>query len=168
MDASLSPYRPRLAGAMLLSAALGACGTAGDRRHDGPAGRERDSAGERPPASQTLSGVTRLDANDRFRIHLADVQIALTLTPGQIPLWQAYERGVFALISADRRERAARGAAPGEIDRRVQEARSRESELERLSAEAKKLYATLSEEQKRVADRLLPGTIPSVSFGPAE
>jgi hypothetical protein len=32
--------------------------------------------------------------------------------------------------------------------------------MQQLSNAAKKLYSTLSDEQKRTADRLLPGTIP--------
>lgn len=39
--------------------------------------------------------------------------------------------------------------------------------MEELSEAAKKLYATLSSEQKTVADRMIPGTVPALYAGQA-
>jgi hypothetical protein len=153
------PHR-RLLAALVLFVALQACGETGGKRADGA---------EREPANPTMAEVTRLSANDRFRIHLADVKIALKLTPPQLPLWQAYENNVMQVIAEEERSAEALPAdsAPDQIDRRVRTAGARIALLQQASDAARKLYASLTDEQKPVADRMLAGTLPAVSVGPA-
>jgi hypothetical protein len=161
---SAGRLRGRLLAALVLLAALQACGETGETRRGGG----RADGGERQPANPTMSEVTRLDANDRYRIHLAEVKIALKLEPGQVPLWQAYEDKAIAVITTEaRRADAPEEGAPAQIESRVRAVRGRVALMEQLSDAALKLYAGLTEEQKRVADRLLPGTVPAVSFGPS-
>jgi LTXXQ motif family protein len=151
--------RLRLAAALILLFSLQACTDTGGERRGG--GRE--------PANPTMAEVTRLSANDRFRIHLADVKIALNLTPLQVPLWQAYENKVLEAIAEEERgtEAPPVDSAPDQIDRRVRAASARIALLEQASAAARKLYASLTDEQRPVADRMLAGTLPAVSVGPA-
>jgi hypothetical protein len=156
--------RARLLAALALLAALQACGEPGETRHGG----KRADGTEREPANPTMSEVTRLDANDRYRINLADVKIALKLAPEQAPLWRAYEEKAIAVITGDERAAGApEDNAPAQIERRVRAMRGRVALMEQLSDAALRLYAGLTEEQKRVADRLLPATVPAVSFGPS-
>ena len=52
------------------------------------------------------------------------------------------------------------GNALNQIDRRVTAEQRRAAAMQQLSNAAKKLYSTLTGEQKRVADRMLAGTVP--------
>jgi hypothetical protein len=117
------------------------------------------SGGERPEAA-------RMDPNDP-RTQLARVSRALKLTPAQAALWQAYEDSVLELHSDLGRTAT---VPPGEdavhqIDRKVDTVRNRLAALEDLSDAAKKLYASLSGEQRELADRMLPGTVPALYSG---
>ena len=60
---------------------------------------------------------------------------------------------------------SAGGNALNQIDRRVTAEQSRAAAMEQLSNAAKKLYSTLTDEQKRVADRMLASTVPVASLG---
>jgi hypothetical protein len=141
--------------------AIAQSGGAHRRGADAPRGdRPReDAGGERPEA-------TRMDPNDP-RTQLARVSRALKLTPAQAALWQAYEDSVLELLSDLNRTAT---TPPGEdavhqIDRKVDTVRNRLAALEDLSDAAKKLYASLSGEQKELADRMLPGTVPALYSG---
>jgi hypothetical protein len=117
------------------------------------------SGGERPEA-------TRMDPNDP-RTQLARVSRALKLTPAQAALWQAYEDSVLELLSDLGRTAT---VPPGEdavhqIDRKVDTVRNRLAALEDLSDAAKKLYASLSGEQRELADRMLYSGQPVPSRG---
>jgi LTXXQ motif family protein len=160
----MAGFPGRLAAALILLFFLQACtDTGGERR-----GRRGEGDTAREPANPTMAEVTRLSANDRFRIHLADVKVALNLTPLQVPLWQAYENKVMEAIAEEERSAAALPAdsAPDQIDRQVRAASSRIALLEQASAAARKLYASLTDEQRPIADRMLAGTLPAVSVGP--
>jgi hypothetical protein len=157
---------PRVALAIALMLAAHACTQTGGPRHGGRRGGG-DGGFARERGDRSDSGVTRLSANDRVRLHLTEVEIALKLIPDQAPLWQAYERGVIELISGREpdQETYRDDGALGEIDRRARAARNRAAAMERLSDDARKLYSSLDTEQKRVADQLLPGTVPAEPLG---
>ncbi len=149
---------------------LSACGQAlaqfgGMRRGgmDGGEGRSRQGPGGE------LSDVTRLSTNDQIRMQLTSARLALKLAPEQDAAWQAYENKVVDLLSdLSRGASAPTGEdALKQIDRKVDLARNRLAALEELSEAAKKLYATLSSEQKTVADRMIPGTVPALYAGQA-
>ena len=141
-----------------------ACGSAmaqfGGMRRGGQDGEGR---GRQRPDSQ-LSGVTQMSASDQVRMQLTDARLALKLEAAQNPLFDAYQDKVFALLSD-----LGRGvnAPSGEdtlkqIDRKVDVARNRLTAMEEISDAAKKLYAGLTPEQKTVADRVIPGTVPAL------
>ena len=94
----------------------------------------------------------------------------LKLTPAQEPAWQSYADKLQALASdfARERRRAQAGAPAGaqlnalqQIDRTLDTARNRLTGLEDIAAAAKTLYASLTPEQKSVADTRLATLIPN-------
>lgn len=137
-------------------------GGGGKRRGAGGSGEEgRARIGE--PSAE----VTRLSPNDQVRLQLTDLRLALKLSPEQAASWQAYENKVLSLLDDLSRggEVAAGGSAPKQIDNRVGIVRNRLSAMEDISDAASKLYSGLSVEQKAVADRALPGTVPTLYSG---
>ena len=141
------------------------CGAAlaqfgGSRRggQDGGMGRQRPSDGQ-------LSGITQMSSSDRIRMQLTDARLALKLEPEQNPLFDAYQEKVTSLLPALGNVRTASespdGDAMKQIERKVAAARSRAAALDGVMDAARKLYAVLSAEQKTVADRVLPGTVPA-------
>jgi len=123
----------------------------------------------RSRSGDDLSGVTRMSANDQLRMQITDTRLSLKLEPAQNPLWQAYEDRVLALLSDLSRGTSVSsgGDAMKQIDLNVDLARNRLAAMEGLSDAAKKLYAVLSPEQKQVADRMLPGTVPALYAQPS-
>lgn len=152
---------------LLLSLALlAACGQASAQSggpHRGGEGRARQGPGGEPPE------VTRMSPNDQVRMQLNGVRSALRLSPEQGAAWQVYEERVIELLEDMARvaESPAGEGALKQIDRKVDLARNRLAAIEDVSDAAKKLYASLSSEQKATADRMLPGTVPALYAGQA-
>jgi len=151
---------------VLSLALLAACGQAWAQSggsHRGGEGRSRQAPGGE------ASEATRMSPNDQVRMQLNGVRSALKLTAEQGAAWQSYEDRVVELLEDMARvaESPAGEGALKQIDRKVDLARNRLSALEDLSDAAKKLYASLSSEQKATADRMLPGTVPALYAGQA-
>jgi hypothetical protein len=145
---------------------LAACGQVAAQTgggHRGGEGRSRQEAGAEP------AEVTRMSPNDQVRMQLNGVRAALRLSPAQGAAWQVYEDRVIELLEDMARvaESPAGEGALKQIDRKVDLARNRLAALEDLSDAAKKLYASLSGEQKATAERMLPGTVPALYAGQA-
>ncbi len=158
--------RVRLVLVFLLLAAVCAPAAAqfgGMKRGGGDSGSGRSRPGD------DMSGVTRMSANDQIRMQITDTRLALKLEPAQNAAWQAYEDRVIGLLADLSRGAgtAAGGDATKQIDLKVDLARNRLAAMEELSEAAKKLYAGLSAEQKSVADRMLPGTVPALYAQPS-
>jgi hypothetical protein len=136
----------------------GGAGSGMGRR--GGAGSTRDAAGQ-------SSEVTRLSANDQFRMQLTDTRLALKLSPEQNAAWQSYEDKVVGLIAEHAPSASASSgeSAPRQIDRNTELLRGRLAAMQDLSEAAKKLYAILSDEQKAVAERMLGATVPAAYAG---
>jgi hypothetical protein len=137
-------------------------GGGGSRRGTGGAGGDG-----RTRATEPSSEVTRLNANDQVRLQITDVRLALKLSPEQATSWKAYEDKVLSLLDDLSRggQVATDGNALKQIDNRVGIVRNRLAAMEDISDAASKLYAGLSVEQKAVADRALPGTVPTLYSG---
>jgi len=116
-------------------------------------GSPRDSGSER-------SETTRLSANDQIRMQLTNTRLALKLASEQNAPWQSYEDKVIGLIAEQ--PQSASGDAVKQIDRNAELLRSRLGAMQDLADAAKKLYATLSDDQKLVAERMLGATVPPV------
>jgi hypothetical protein len=98
---------------------------------------------------------------------LADVQRQLRISPAQAPAWDAYSASVGELVrDLARLEADPFGATSIQrMDRRVDRARNLYTALERVGDAMRGLYASLSDEQRVVADRVLIGTLPSLYEG---
>ena len=157
-----SPIRLLLA-LLLAFASAQAQAQFGGGRHGGSGSGSRQNAGSEP------SEVTRMTPNDQVRMQLNSVRSALRLSPEQNAAWQAYEDRVIELLEDMARvaEPPAGEGALKQIDRKVDVVRNRLAALEDLSDAARKLYASLSSDQKIVADRMLPGTVPALYSGQA-
>ena len=123
-------------------------------------------SGQEADAQRPLE-LTRMSTNDQIRLRLTDARIALNLTPEQAAAWQAYENKVIEMLANTGREAAVSGNANAltQIDQRVTAEQRRAAAMEQLAQAARKLYSALGDEQKRVADRVLAGTVPVGSFG---
>ena len=146
--------------ALLLAMAVPACSQLG------LGGGTRDGGGDRRSGregNEQRSNVTaRLSANDQIRLRLTDLRIALGLKPEQAGPWQTYDDKVIEMLSDSAHDAgvSAGGNALNQIDRLVTAEQRRAAAMQQLSNAAKKLYSTLTDQQKLVADRLLPGTVP--------
>jgi hypothetical protein len=152
--------RLHLVAALLLAMAVPACAQLGLGGGGRSGGGDRRSG--REGNEQRSTEAARLSANDQIRLHLTDLRIALGLKPEQTGPWQAYDDKVIEMLSESAHDATASagGNALNQIDRRVAAEQKRAVAMQQLSNAARKLYSTLSDEQKRVADRLLPGTLP--------
>lgn len=93
---------------------------------------------------------------------------ALQLTPRQLPLWEAYQEKVGALM-ADQLKLSSYAAvsqsAPKQVAQKVEVVRNRLAAMEDIQDAADKLYATLDDTQKKIADQRLAQTVPAVYSG---
>jgi hypothetical protein len=151
-----------------------ACGQAlaqfgGGTRHGRGGSQGEGSSGSQREGSSNASGVTRMSANDRIRIQITDLRLALKLTPEQNPLFDTYQSKVFALLSP---WSAPPDLAPSQVPealtriaQKVAVARGRWTQTQEVYEAAAKLYAVLAPEQREVADRMLADTVPSPAAG---
>jgi hypothetical protein len=136
----------------------------GMRRGGGPA---NDGDRARQDAAMRGDTMPMMGANDQIQMQLNQVRSALRLAPEQAASWQVYENKVVDLLADVRRGvmQPEGGGALKQIDARIDVVRNRLTALEEIAEAAKKLYASLSEEQKTVADRMLAGTVPALYSG---
>jgi len=141
-----------------------ACGQAmaqlGGSRRSRDSG-SHDSSGGPNPGSE----VTRMSANDRVRLQLADLRFALKLAPEQNAPFDAFQGRVLALITphpaASDFAAAQQPAALAKVAQKVSLARGRWAEMQDIYDSAAKLYAVLTDEQKAIADRMLADAVPA-------
>ncbi|MBS0371659.1 MAG: Spy/CpxP family protein refolding chaperone [Proteobacteria bacterium] len=93
---------------------------------------------------------------------------ALQLTPRQLPLWEVYQEKVGALM-ADQLKLSSYAAvsqsAPKQVAHKVEVVRNRLAAMEDIQDAAEKLYATLDDTQKKIADQRLAQTVPALYSG---
>jgi len=101
---------------------------------------------------------------------LADMKVTLGITAKQESAWKAYADNVKTHAEkrqewvAKMRESRTSGTAPEMLAQRAEIAKLRQADLESRAKVFKDLYATLSKEQKEIADRTLAGVGPG--YGP--
>jgi len=104
-------------------------------------------------------------STDELQAQLSETGLALHLSPKQTVLWDAYQNKVSALMSdllrPDPSVTASRTALQ-QIDAKVDIVRNRLAAAEDVSDAARALYGSLDEQQKAIADRRLPLTVPSL------
>jgi LTXXQ motif family protein len=155
---------PRVRTVFALLLLIAVCGQAAAQYGGRRGGSERDRA--RPDPVQR-DGVTTMSPNDQARMQLSNVRSTLKLTPEQDSVWQAYENKVVGLLDDLSRDAnpPQGGNAVKQIDSRVDVVRNRLTAMEEIAEAANKLYASLSDEQKAMADRALAGTLPALYLG---
>lgn len=147
------------------------CAPMGGREPPGE-GRGRPDGGA-PGAGQRDGYQDRrsLDAFAAPRQALADTAEALNLTPRQRVLWDAYQEKIGALM-ADQTRLAfgapTRQGAMRQIEAKVDTVRNRLAAMEDIAQAAQRLYDTLDEGQRAVADQRLAGTLPALYSGLGE
>jgi hypothetical protein len=101
-------------------------------------------------------------AYDFYVDRLSAVRSRLNLSAGQAVFWQDYESKVVLLLEDVKRAKAVRagGTAVQRIGQAVGIAQSRYTGMEDIFESAKRLYSVLQDDQKRIADDLLPTTVP--------
>lgn len=112
------------------------------------------------PAPSTPAAMPARNADSTEQLRLK-----LQLTPAQEPLWQQYMAGIEAYTQQFYRERPALPSqdepAPQQITRLVMNQQNRLSHLEDIEQAAKALYASLDNDQKKVANQWLLPSIPT-------
>ena len=98
---------------------------------------------------------------EQLRSDLNEVGLALGLSPVQVPLWEKYEDSALALATVQ--FPVASGSALGrsanqQIETKIITARRWVDQMAAVEADAKAVYHTLDESQRRTADRLLAAT----------
>lgn len=154
----MTSRRLHLVAALSLVMLVPACsGPGGGMRHGGGERRSAQDGSQQRPLE-----LARMSTNDQIRLRLTDVRIALNLKPEQAAVWQAYENKVLEiLLNPGGDAGASTGVnAVNQIDRRAAAEQNRAAAMEQLAAAARKLYSTLTDEQKRTADRMLASTVP--------
>ena len=155
------------AAALPASAQIGMPGGGG--RRGGGRGSGQGNSGQSADKGAAGPAPTGID---QFEATVDELRSDLHLTGPQQPGWDAYLGKVRALAGDVQRERtqariasAEAMSAPQRIDRAVDSARNRLAALEEISDSAKALYASLSPEQKAVADARLPNLITLAAGG---
>jgi hypothetical protein len=122
-----------------------------------------------PPAEEPDRGaIQRETMGSEFNLHVLDVQRRLKLQPQQQAAWDTYAQRVRALMLDQLRgiPRAPENEdAPHQINRRVDVVRNRLAAMEDVADAAGQLYTLLSPEQRKLADELLPTTVPALYSG---
>jgi len=91
-------------------------------------------------------------------IRMAQLEEDLILTPAQLPLWNKYRSSVMQMVDDMKRGTrisASESTAPKRFDGLADLARNRLTAVEEIVDSGKALYATLTAEQKAIADRRL-------------
>lgn len=104
----------------------------------------------------------------QLQTQLQETADALLLTPRQLPLWEAYQEKVGALM-ADQLKLSSYGAAaqsaPKQVAYKVEVVRNRLAAMEDIQDAANRLYAELDDTQKKIADQRLAQTVPALYSG---
>jgi hypothetical protein len=156
---------PVFFGSLVFALALAGCcsppgNMPGGGRPSGEAGRDR-------PRSVSANGVGS-PVMDTLQQQLSEVATALNLTPRQQVLWDDYQAKVGALMADQMRVNlntpTPRGTMP-QIDAKVDTVRNRLAAMEEIAEAARRLYQSLDETQRGVADQRLAATLPALYSG---
>ncbi len=151
--AALAAFLASFAGASF--AQFGGGGMGGGGRH----GRNPDSTNA-PPAAEPVNPLTRAA---KLRDALYDLLVRLMITPEQGPLYDAFYNAVWDMASRGSMTAVAPDAdmtAVQVLQQRSDAAGQRATQLKAVSDAVGKLYAGMNDDQRRIADRDLPGVVP--------
>lgn len=131
-------------------------GGRGGPRGEHPSRGEKNSAASQSP----FAGVAQALENAENRLHL---------TPAQAPLWDRYACRVESLLDDQMRSppvsASDANSALAAIARKLDVVRNRLAALEQIESAARALYLGLDPGQQKIADSLLPATLPALYSG---
>jgi hypothetical protein len=134
--------------------------------------QERSRQGGQPgPDEADRGAIQRGTIAGEFSAHLQEVRQRLKLQTAQQAAWDTYARRVQALMEDQMRGVARpddREDAVRQINRRVDVVRNRLAAMEDIADAARQLYSALSADQRKLADDLLPTTVPALYSGLAD
>lgn len=156
---------------LFLTFTISACSSLGGR--NGGPGDPRGGQNQRgrEDIEEARLGNSRTGAPsviEQLQLQLRDTAEELKLTPRQVPLWDAYQEKISALMSDLLRiepYHLPHQTAPQQIAQKVGTVRNRLTALEDIAEAAEKLYRSLDENQKKVADARLAQTLPTLYSG---
>ncbi len=160
---------PRAACCALLAIALLAAVTAAQAQQGG---RGRSGGPPGPDGADRAAldrgAIGRGALAGEFIAHLQDVKQRLKLETAQQAAWDDLARRAQALMEDQMRGFARppdQEDAVHQINRRVDVVRNRLAAMEDIADAARQLYSLLSAEQRKLADELLPTTVPTLYSG---
>jgi hypothetical protein len=146
---------------LLVQVPLAAAQFPGGGAGGGSSGGRGGTGGGRPPGAQARDGTAPRvpDAAELLQIQLSEMEEDLKLAPSQRKDWIVYSDRVKQLAADIVRTRNAlrfpKGAAPQQLDALSDVLRNRQTAFEDIVDAGKAFYATLSPEQREIADRRL-------------
>lgn len=169
-----------LAAALTLAGCAAQCGPpgGGPPGSGGPGGRSEPPRQTRggPPAE--MGGTMPRGANsaaaarqmmiEQNNERLAKARSQLAISAQQSTAWDSYASSVGALMADVLRAQQVEPQDAGglqRLDLRVDAARNRYAAIENVADAMRALYASLSDDQRRTADRVLPATVPTLYGG---
>jgi Spy/CpxP family protein refolding chaperone len=155
----------RVAVSRCLAALIAVLAASTVRAHEGDMGPH----GPPPEMDDTERGMRQLTSlTGEFSAHLREVQKRLKLQAAQQPVWDDFAARAEALMQDQMRGMPASPEnedALHQINRRVDVVRNRLAAMEDVADAAKRLYASLTAEQRKLADELLPTAVPTLYSG---
>ena len=151
--------------ALVLGAAVASFANLGYAQFGGGAaggGRRGRSAEQAPGAHATEQPLSREARASQIRELLYDLRVRLAITPEQSSLWDRFDAKAWAwaLGKSSARQVDPDGlTAVQAIDRKVDAYKSDANRMDEVGEAVRKLYASLTEEQRQVADHFLPLTV---------
>lgn len=166
----MNPLLTRSVACALLAVILSACAPMGGLERGPGGGMEgcRNGFGERA-GGERGSGPNGVQmVFDQVQGQLRDTAQELALNPKQAVLWEQYQEKVGALmadlIRLDPYHPPGQTALQ-QIDARVDTVRNRLVAMEDLAESAGRLYQSLDDGQRKIADRRLAATVPALYSG---
>lgn len=151
--------------ALVLGVAVTSFASLGHAQFGGGAaggGRRGRGAEQAPGAHATEQPLSSEARASQIREQLYDLRVRLAITPEQSPLWDSFDAKAWdwALGKSSARPIDPDGlTAVQAIDRKVAAFRSDARRMDEVGEAVRKLYASLTEEQRQVADRFLPPAV---------
>ena len=121
-----------------------------------------------PERSRTRSAAVPQNPNiDTVATSMSALESQIQLNPTQQTAWQAYQEKVGRMMADQGRQSATPEDwdALKKIEQKVDTVRNRLAAMEDVADAARRFYQTLTPDQKKQADNLLPPTLPALYSG---
>ena len=156
-----------LAAALTLAGCAAQCGPPGGGPAGSPGGPPAEMGGALPRGANSAAAARRMMI-EQNNVRLAKAYSQLAISAQQSSAWDSYASSVGALMADVLRAQQVEPEDAGglqRLDLRVDAARNRYAAIENVADAMRALYASLSDDQRRTADRVLPATVPTLYGG---